>query len=245
MIKIDITHSNFQGHRWAEIRVDPDWTVEKLKEKVYMLAGTSASTMSLCCKVPGKGDVSLADDATTLDAYGVTDMSEVHVTDTDPNSISSANAFTDTSRVEKFQISEEAYQKKSGNARDFLNRLRENRPKAVEKEGGEGKKERPKTPENAAQVYPIGSRCEVQPGGRRGEVAYVGPVEGGSGTFIGVKLDEPLGVNDGRNKAGKRYFDAPDKYGIFARPEKVTVGDFPEKDPFASSDEEEDNGDEF
>ncbi len=55
----------------------------------------------------------------------------------------------------------------------------------------------------------VGKRCRV--GGedeRRGEIMYVGDVEeipGGAGKWIGVKLDEPVGKNDG-SLAGKRYW---------------------------------------
>ncbi len=78
----------------------------------------------------------------------------------------------------------------------------------------------------------VGKRCRV--GGedeRRGEIMYVGDVEeipGGAGKWIGVKLDEPVGKNDG-SLAGKRYWgkEGDPKYGVFVRPERVEVGDWP------------------
>lgn len=90
--------------------------------------------------------------------------------------------------------------------------------------------------------YKIGSRCEVGSKGefpKRGEILYVGPLEGLSKYWIGVKLDEPFGKNDGSVK-GKRYFDAGGpKYGSFSRPEDVNVGDFPPLDDFEDDSDEE------
>jgi tubulin-folding cofactor B len=60
---------------------------------------------------------------------------------------------------------------------------------------------------------------------------YVGDVEeipGGSGAWVGVKLDEPVGRNDGSLK-GKRYWgkEGDAKFGVFVRPERVEVGEWP------------------
>jgi hypothetical protein len=75
-------------------------------------------------------------------------------------------------------------------------------------------------------AFSVGLRCAVAPGERRGEIKFVGAVEGlGAGFWVGVQLDEPLGRNDGSYK-GVRYFDAPNTFGSFVRPSLVTVGDF-------------------
>jgi tubulin-specific chaperone B len=76
---------------------------------------------------------------------------------------------------------------------------------------------------------------------RRGTVRYVGPVpeipfpglktefsalEGPFPLWIGIELDEPTGKNNG-SVCGRQYFDCPEKRGVFVKPDKVEVGDFP------------------
>lgn len=78
----------------------------------------------------------------------------------------------------------------------------------------------------------VGLRCEVQPGNRRGVVAFVGeiPELGGGGHWVGIVFDEPVGKTDGSIN-GKKYFETPGSmYGGFARGKNVQVGDFPERD---------------
>ena len=46
----------------------------------------------------------------------------------------------------------------------------------------------------------------MNPGGKRGEVRYVGKIPAiAPGWWVGVKYDEPVGKNDGSLK-GRRYF---------------------------------------
>jgi tubulin-folding cofactor B len=79
----------------------------------------------------------------------------------------------------------------------------------------------------------VGKRCRI--GGedtRRGTIMYVGEVKeipGILGAWVGVRLDEPAGKNNG-SIGGTRYWgSAEDKtnHGVFIRPERVEVGDWP------------------
>lgn len=86
----------------------------------------------------------------------------------------------------------------------------------------------------------VGARCVVgEDSQRRGTVRFIGPIDDlpGGGLWVGVQYDEPVGKNDG-SVAGKRHFDAGNNRGGFIRPERVTVGDFPEEEILDSDDEE-------
>ncbi|DBA01769.1 TPA: hypothetical protein N0F65_010179 [Lagenidium giganteum] len=83
----------------------------------------------------------------------------------------------------------------------------------------------------------VGQRCEVPLGvktgirasiRRFGEIAFIGVVAGlPDGEWVGVRLDQPLGKNDGTYN-GVRYFECAALHGVFTRREKVKVnGDFP------------------
>ncbi|EPQ64447.1 hypothetical protein BGT96224_3013B [Blumeria graminis f. sp. tritici 96224] len=72
---------------------------------------------------------------------------------------------------------------------------------------------------------------------------YIGEVDeipGGGGKWIGIQLDEPIGRNDG-SLGGKRYWgkDGDLKSGVFVRPQKVEVGQFPVLNDIFDEDMEE------
>ena len=96
--------------------------------------------------------------------------------------------------------------------------------------------------ERSVSNIQVGDRCEVDPGKRRGSVAFVGKVpELGPGCWVGVTFDEPVGKTDGTAKgSGKRYFDAMPNYGGFVRGKNMQVGDFPERDIFEDDSDDDD-----
>jgi tubulin-folding cofactor B len=82
-----------------------------------------------------------------------------------------------------------------------------------------------------SKTMQVGNRCELisdQMGSqfRRGCIAFLGTVEFQPGVWVGVKLDEPYGKNNG-SVQGKQYFECFDKCGVFVKPSKINVGDFP------------------
>ena len=65
---------------------------------------------------------------------------------------------------------------------------------------------------------------------KRGEIKYIGKISDlGEGYFVGIQLDEPFGKNNGSYN-GTKYFESLAKYGMFLRPDKINVGDYPELD---------------
>ena len=142
--------------------------------------------------------------------------------------------FEDVSQVEKYQISEEEYNKRDDTFRKFKADMQKKNPNFMKK--SENKIPDDFQKEDADQVT-VGTRCEVIIGSRRGLVKYVGKVpELAPGYWIGVHLDEPMGDSDGKVK-GKIYFDTAAKFGLFIRPKDAKFGEYPPVDDF---DEEED-----
>ncbi|XP_032365626.1 CAP-Gly domain-containing linker protein 1-like [Etheostoma spectabile] len=71
----------------------------------------------------------------------------------------------------------------------------------------------------------MGDRVSVG-GTKAGVVRFLGETDFAKGEWCGVKLDGPLGKNDG-SVAGIRYFRCPPKYGLFFPVHKVTHIGFP------------------
>ncbi|XP_054608464.1 dynactin subunit 1-like isoform X3 [Dunckerocampus dactyliophorus] len=76
----------------------------------------------------------------------------------------------------------------------------------------------------SGKVPKIGSIVEVTGKGQRGTVAFIGVTLFASGKWVGVRLDEPNGKNDGTVQ-GKRYFPCEENHGIFVRQSQIHVVD--------------------
>lgn len=95
--------------------------------------------------------------------------------------------------------------------------------------------------EVAERKIVLGARCRMLPDSdhRRGVVRFVGEIEEipGVGVWVGAELDEPTGKNDGSVK-GARYFECKAGFGVFVKPERVEIGEFPVLDDLMDEDEE-------
>lgn len=115
-------------------------------------------------------------------------------------------------------MSDEDYDKLPVSMRKFLNNLKENNPELFTKKTIITDPDYQKA---TADTYKIGDRCEIisenEEERNRGEVRYIGRIPDlGEGFYVGVRLDEPYGMNDGCYK-GVQFFECPNKYGIFIR----------------------------
>lgn len=66
----------------------------------------------------------------------------------------------------------------------------------------------------------IGERVWVG-GTKPGQIAYIGETQFAPGEWAGIVLDDPIGKNDG-SVAGFRYFQCPEKRGVFSRLTRLT-----------------------
>lgn len=209
-------------------------TIREVKQKLELLTGASANSMRL--ELRDSEDTKVIkvltnDDNLRLDAYPICDGLVLHVSDP----LLNTDEFKDVSKVQKVELSEEAYNRRNNTARAFLqknglgrfNEDAQERARRLEEEKARKQKE-------ILKVIHVGNRCQVvgipgQPR-RRGTVAYVGEVDFKPGVWVGVHYDLPLGKNDG-SVAGKRYFECPPNYGGFVRPADLVIGNFlPEGD---------------
>mmetsp|Transcript_25287 Transcript_25287/g.64268 ORF Transcript_25287/g.64268 Transcript_25287/m.64268 type:complete len:324 (+) Transcript_25287:54-1025(+) len=263
-VLLHVSHSNLARH-FHELRLDMHITVDNLKDKLRTHTGTGSAHAYLTLLDDGGQPIAdLDDESKMLGYYSPYDGCTIHITDLDPYSLAANGGLDDVSLVEKYEISEENYMKRDDNFRKFKEMKQKADPQwSISKEMRTREHARQKKldpnyvpppdpvkiiiddPDHQkaeAELVAVGMRCQVKIGKRRGEVKYVGRVEGvGKGFWIGVQYDEPVGRNNGTAR-GKRYFECPKgNYGAFVRPVSLAVGDFPERglDSEPSSDEEE------
>lgn len=225
-VLLRVTHSNLKSFS-PEVGFSLQMTVEAVKEKLWKKCGTSVNSMNLdLFDDAGAKISSLTDNSRPLGFYSPQDGYRLHVTDLDPSSVTSGGWLEDTSLVEKYTISEEAYDKLDGTYRKFKEKfVHQNR-------SAPGSKMSENYMEDTCANFKLGDRCQVEPGEKRGVIKFVGRAEAlGPGFWVGIQYDEPLGKHDGMVK-GVRYFECPALHGAIVRPDKVKVGDYPERDPF-------------
>eukprot|EP00922_Rhytidocystis_sp_ex-Travisia-forbesii_P065004 GHVS01096629.1.p1 GENE.GHVS01096629.1~~GHVS01096629.1.p1 ORF type:complete len:239 (-),score=42.52 GHVS01096629.1:312-1028(-) len=230
-ISVDITHSKYADRRWPQIRLDGTATVDDTKQRLHHHVGTSPALMQLYGREPAGEWLALNRGDWTLQEYGVKSGWEVHV-DGGEAVCDEARLLLDKST--KVTMTDEEYDKRPNTIRHFLKGMKEKGNISIDEKGSEQTegKERaaPVGLEETQRLFPVGSRCSVSPGDRRGNIAFVGHRRGG--IRLGVCLDEPLGSTDG-TEGGVKIFDCDGKnYGEWATPEFVQVGDFPPFDPF-------------
>eukprot|EP00658_Telonema_sp_P-2_P044012 TRINITY_DN3188_c0_g1_i10.p1 TRINITY_DN3188_c0_g1~~TRINITY_DN3188_c0_g1_i10.p1 ORF type:complete len:303 (+),score=94.72 TRINITY_DN3188_c0_g1_i10:126-1034(+) len=240
LVRINVSHSNLKA-KFIELRFDKHMLIEDVYVKCcHNCGGGSADTVVLNLLDPNGNFVAQLDDMNKkLGFYAPENGFGIHVLDSDPNSLSAGGWLEDVSLVKKFELTDEEYDKREGTVRKWMQSKKAKDPTwTLEKEMMRRRDPTweppvPK-PENYQQdeagIVEMGGRCEVNPGGRRGEVKFVGKVEGlQPGWWVGVHLDDPASgssVKDGIVK-GVKYFDVPDKFGTFVRPANVVCGNFP------------------
>jgi len=181
--------------------------------------------------------IELSNDEAKLGYYSPSDGMRLHVIDTDPTSLSANGWLEDVSKVEKYVMSDEAYEKREGTYRQWARKKREEDPTwTLQKEQQKLRnQQRNATTTNnnvdnsddaiaAAREKMLttyasyecvrhvvsGSRCEVNPGGKRGVVCFIGKVK--DTTQTGAKEEEEKGgeeKHDVEEVADKDVVDMP------------------------------------
>jgi len=250
-VQLNITHQHLQ-QQILQQRLDLHMTILQLKEKLCHHCGTPPGFMELHLQASNVGlggtVAVMGDDSKKLGYYSPQNGMTIHIIDKDPNSLAKQGWLENVNLVKKYEISEEDYDKREKTVRNYKREQLKKDPNWKPKcrmdiPGKENTPVGPPPGADSVKGIEVGNRCEVQPGARRGEVMYVGEAKGegglGAGHWVGVQFDEPLGKNDGTVK-GVKYFECPAKHGAFVRGKNVTVGDFPEIDPFADLSDSED-----
>ncbi|KZP01488.1 hypothetical protein CALVIDRAFT_6390 [Calocera viscosa TUFC12733] len=220
----------------SERKFDLHTTISALKAKLEHITGIpiSSQKLVLCRTEDGQQIRELDEDTRPLGFYSVADWMTLQVVDLNP--AGPAGMYSDVSQVEKFELSDEEYAKRQESLLKFKQANKFGRFADPSQESAAI------APSTAAcPDITVGSRCQVESDEeelhKRGTVRFVGLTKFGKGTglWVGVEYDEPLGKNDG-SVQGHRYFTCPPNCGAFVRPERVTVGDFP---PISLLDEDE------
>ncbi|RAL10769.1 tubulin-folding cofactor B [Aspergillus homomorphus CBS 101889] len=230
----------------TERRVTPTWTIVQLKSKLETMTGVPPSCQRLCLKSPGGPDQWLEGDDSTIGQWGLMKGCEIEVHDSRPRS--TRPNFTDLSSVDKYVLPTSTYEALPNSVLAWKKNQKLGRfdPSTVSPEEAMRSQASKDIGEIEQRGIAVNKRAIVLPSSpphvRRGTIRFVGPVPTipipgvepnlaetdptACPVWVGIELDEPLGKNDG-SIGGKSYFVCPNKTGVFVKPEKVKIGDFP------------------
>jgi len=236
-----ISHSVLKNFNYEKL-YQSHITVGELKQKLHFLTGTPADNMILQLKNSiGSIIKTLQPDDATLQQMGFSEISYVHVVDLDPEASEvSIMAKLDSGKfdTEKYEIDFEEYKKRP----DSFYQWKQVHLKDYYANKAQQMLDEVKKTTSTAKEMKVGMRCECgsKEMPKRGVVKYIGKLQGHEDIiWIGVHLDEPYGKHDGTFKK-RRYFEAPDKYGLFCKAHNIQVGDFPMIDEFDDSSDDSD-----
>lgn len=236
----------------TERRITPSWTISQLKGKLETMTGVPPGCQRLRFKSPGTPDQWIEGEERQIGEWGLARGCEIEVHDTRPPA--ARLNFSDLSSVEKYELPTEKYESLSNSVLAWKKSQKLGRfdPNAQTPEELLHEQVAKDTAELEKRNIQLLSRAIILPSSpphiRRGTIRYIGPVpeipfaplsnkkiDSDAHTlpqplWVGIELDEPTGKNDG-SIAGKRYFEcAGSNRGVFVKPEKVEVGDFPPLD---------------
>ncbi|KAF2156153.1 tubulin-specific chaperone-like protein B [Myriangium duriaei CBS 260.36] len=218
----------------SERRISPSWTLQQLRARLEPITGIPASCQRLSVKLSPEHTHHLHDlaDDVQLASLNLHSHVELHVGDSRPPGL--RENYTDVSAVKKYEMPKDEYEARSDTVLAWkktqkLGRFDPDAPTI------EQQKIQTIQREIEERGITVGARCRLTPDSdaRRGKVEYIGDVPElpGLGFWVGVVLDEPTGKNDGAAN-GVRYFECKPNFGVFVRPERLEVGNFPPVDDF-------------
>lgn len=224
LVNVSSTATSFVSER----RFDRGLTIAQVMQKLELITGTEVKDMLIDVYKEDKLLFKLDNPEALLGSYHIDNGMRLHVIDKNPHG---ASAFNDVSKVEKYNMSSNAYDKRQDTVRSFLknNKLGKFDPNEISA-SQKLEEERKLEDDDAFARIKIDSRCQVSRPGqmvRRGLVKYVGYTDFKPNVWIGVQYDEPYGKHNGTVK-DKSYFVCEQGYGAFVRPKNVECGNFPE-----------------
>jgi len=118
-VMIDCTHSNLI-QRHIELRFDKHETIEALKHRIHRQTGTPPDYQKLIIRQAGM-DIGVIgpDDSKMIGFYSIESGMEIHCVDLNPHSASAGGGYEDVSKIQKYKMSDEDYDKRKGTLRDW------------------------------------------------------------------------------------------------------------------------------